>query len=419
MALEIRRLEEKREKLIADARAELEKITDQTTAEEAKELEARHDAALAEYDTLGERVDRLRKLEERERAREEAEERSRSERRPSGQGSAPAGDGQAEVTAREAFRSILRAGGDIGELTADERSALQELRTQVAGTDNAGGYTVPQELADRIIVSMAAHGPMLDPNVVTVLNTSTGAKLVMPTVDDTANSAAIKAEGAQPADDNSGDVTFGKSELDAYLYSTPFVKVSRELFTDSDFSFEDILAQLLGERLARQANTQLSVGTGSNQPQGIASAAVGKIAASTSAITADEIIDLQHSVDPAYRRAPGIGFMLNDQTLAFVRKLKDGDGNYLWQMGDFRSGAPDRLLGAPVHVNQGLANRAANAKPIIFGDLKQYYARQVGRPVIGVLRERTWPNLSIAGFIRADGAIGDQKAIRSLRMAGS
>ena len=144
---------------------------------------------------------------------------------------------------------------------------------------------------------------------------------------------------------------------------------------------------------------------------------LGKTAASATAITTDELLDLQHSVDPAYRQSPKSRFMFNDSTLGAIRKLKQGDGQYIWQMGDIRQNAPGSLLGSAYSINQAMANIATANRSIVYGDFGKYYVRKVGAPVIGVMRERFWPDLGIAGLIRLDGELGDTAAVKHLVQA--
>lgn len=187
---------------------------------------------------------------------------------------------------------------------------------------------------------------------------------------------------------------------------------------DSIFNMEALLGELLGERLGRIANTQLTTGSGTGAPNGIVTASsLGVTTASATALAADELIDLIHSVDPAYRTGPKVGFMFNDSTLKVIRKLKDGDGNYLWQMGNVQQGVPGSLLGYNYHVNQAVGSipsSAAATKVALFGDFGKYFVRKVGSPVIGVLRERFWPDMGIAGLIRFDGELGDTAAVKHL-----
>lgn len=245
----------------------------------------------------------------------------------------------------------------------------------------------------------------------------------LPTVDDTAVTAEKHTEGTALTDDGGKDVTFGQRSLDAYAYDTEFVRWSWELEADSIFSMEALLGSLLGERLGRIANQELTVGDGSGDPNGVVTGStLGKTSASATAITADEIIDLIHSVDPAYRLNPKVRFMFNDSTLAVIRKLKDGEGNYLWQMGDVTRGEPGTLLGYRYSINQAMASipaAAAASRVMLFGDFSKYYVRKVGAPIIGVMRERFWPDLGIAGLIRFDGEIAQPAAIKHLITAAS
>jgi HK97 family phage major capsid protein len=111
--------------------------------------------------------------------------------------------------------------------------------------------------------------------------------------------------------------------------------------------------------------------------------------------------------------------MFNDATLKAVRKLKDGDGNYLWQAGNVVSGAPALVNGRRFFVNDSMDSLAAAKKVMLFGDFGKYYVRKVGAPVIGVMRERFWPDLGIAGLIRFDGELADTAAVKHLITAAS
>src|SRR5207302_1647133 len=133
---------------------------------------------------------------------------------------------------------------------------------------------------------------------------------------------AATTQGTTLLDDASGDKVFGQKSLGAYAYATPWVRVSKELADDSVLAMEALMADLLGEDLGRKANALLTTGTGSGQQQGIVvGSTTGKTAASTTVFTADEIIDLIHAVDPAYRAGPRVSFMLHDTVLAAIRKL--------------------------------------------------------------------------------------------------
>lgn len=420
----LRELQEKRAKLVADARAALDDIKANTDESRAKELEERHDKYMAELDALDRQIERERRQAAAEQR--EAEERARVERMRPRHGDTEA-EGQADgdkITYRDAFHAMLRAGGDLAALTAEERDVLRsgyvraEQRAQTAGTASAGGYTVPTELAGFIIKSMAMWGPMYDGDIVTEIITSGGNPFKIPTVNDTAVTAEPHTEGTPLTDDGGKDVTFGQKELSSYVYDTEFVRWSFELDQDSVFNIEQLLGELLGERLGRIANSKLTVGNGSTEPNGIVTAStLGKTAVGTTAITTDELIDLYHSVDPAYRRSPKAAFMMADSTLAAIRKLKDQDGQYIWSAGDIQKGVPATLLGCRYHINQAMPSIATKNRAILFGDFGRYYVRKVGAPVIGVMRERFWPDRGIAGLIRFDGELADTAAVKHLALA--
>jgi HK97 family phage major capsid protein len=115
--------------------------------------------------------------------------------------------------------------------------------------------------------------------------------------------------------------------------------------------------------------------------------------------------------------SPKARFMFNDSTLAAVRKLKGGDGQYIWQMGDIRTSVPGTLLGSPYSVNQAMASLGTGNKTVVYGDFAKYFVRKVGSPMIGVMRERFWPDLGIAGLIRLDGELADTAAVKHLIQA--
>lgn len=296
----------------------------------------------------------------------------------------------------------------------DLRSSL----FQTGGTNSAGGFTVPTELATFVEESMGATGPMYTSNLFSAINSADGRTFSIPTVDDTAVTAVAHGEGVQPTDDGGKDATFGQKSVGAFAFDSEWVRWSAELNADSILNMDSLLGGLLGERLGKTANSKLTTGSGSSDVEGIVTnSAAGKTAASATAVTADEIIDLIHSVDPAYRISPSAAIMMNDSTLAAIRKLKDGNGNYLWQMGNYQAGVPQTILGYPVMVNQAMDSIATAKKTILFGDMKKFYVRKVGAPALYVARERFAPDFGILGFIRFDGVLANTAAIKHLVQA--
>jgi HK97 family phage major capsid protein len=422
MRAEIQRLREEQARIATNARAKFEEITDDTPEDRAAEIEREFDAMMADYDKLGEKIERMERL-------AEAEERANQgdPRRPKGEnGEARGGDDGEEPTYGEVYARAIRFGAD--QLSQREREILLEgraemtleERAQATGTDAAGGYTVPTEFSDEIDRAMAAWGPMWDGAIVRVMDTANGREIEWPTVDDTTNTGRIQTENTAVDDDGTDDVQFGQKLLNAYLYNTGMVRVPLQLLQDGAFNMEALLDDLFGERLGRLANSVLTTGTGTNQPNGIVTAsALGTTAASATAIVADELVDMMHKVDPAYRASPKCRWQFNDQTLGALRKLKDGQGNFLWQMGDVRSGEPNLLLGKPYSVNQAMADIATGNRPIIFGDHSKYVVRKVMGFQTMTLRERYAENFQIGmlGFKRFDGELLNTAAVKHLAMA--
>ncbi len=432
---DIKTLRETVSRTIAESRSKLDEITDDTPAERAGEIEREVDTmleAVAGHERSIERLERIAEIERKATEAAEREERAKADaKRPNAGGSASGVDDGDAPSYREAFHSWLGSKAENGQpLTAEARSVLQrgyqkvdvEGRAQTAGTGSAGGFTVPEEMMPELVRSMLAFGPMYDPGITRELVTSGGNPMPFPTVNDTAVTAGAHTEGTTLTDDGGKDVTFGEKQLDAYAFDTEWVKVSLELTQDSAFAMEAILNSLLGERLGRIANLQLTTGTGSSAPNGIVTASTaGKTAAATAAITYDEILELEHSVDPAYRQAPSCAYMLHDDTLLAVRKLKDGDGNYLWQEGNVRAGVPNTLNGKTYVINQAMDTLAAAKKVMLFGDMQKYWVRKIsGMPLIGAIQDKDfWPGFGIAGYIRFDGELSDTAAVKHLITAAS
>jgi HK97 family phage major capsid protein len=411
-------IREKQAKLVADARAKYEEIKDDTPEARAKEIEAEYDRIMAEYDRLEGRAKKEEELARREAALERGD-----PRRPTGEDRTldpgkPIGE---QVTVETAFRSYLRFGA--ANLMPEERQILsamrvreteRERRAQAAGTDAAGGFLVPQGFVAELIKRLAAWGPMLDPGITRMIETTAGNQLDWPAMDDTTNVGVLLAENTADTD---LDVTFTNRVLDAFKYSTRSIKVSEELLQDTAIDIEAIIRDAFAERIGRIVNQHLTVGTGTGQPNGIVTAAgAGATAAAAAAIAFDDLIELEHSVDPAYRSDPSCRWMLRDTTLKLLRKLKDAEGNYIWQPADVRSGAPASLLGYPYSINQAMAAVATAARSVVFGPMNRYVVRRVRDLVVKRLVERYAEahQVGFIGFARYDGELLDANAIKAL-----
>lgn len=417
---EVTEMREKQQALVAEARAKLEEITEDTSESRAQELEQQYDANMAEYDKLEERIERQQKI-------DQAEERLNAPdpRRPKGPDTEDRGGrGREEVDASDVFTRAMCYGVDT--LSTEERHKLAEMRAnvspemraQAAGTDTAGGYTVPEGFQNEVVRSMQAYGPMLDPGITRELATASGNPLPWPTMDDTSNKGALLSENTQATEQ---DVTFGQKQLDAYMYTSKIVRMSLQLLQDSAFDMNSLIRDVFGERIGRIANEHLTTGTGTSQPNGILTAStLGNTAAGTSAIDFDDVIDLVHGVDPAYRNMPSVRFMFHDNILQAIRKLKDSNGNYIWQPADVRSGSPSNILGYPYVVNQDMTDTIATGnKTMLFGAFEKYVVRRVQDFQMLRLQERYADYLQVGfiGFARLDGELVDTAAVKHLQQA--
>lgn len=280
----------------------------------------------------------------------------------------------------------------------------RESRAQTI-TTSGGGYTVPEGFMAELEVALLQFGGPL--NIARILRTDSGNPLPWPSLDDTSNSGEDLAINTAAATDE--DLVFGTRTLNAYKASSKAILVPTELMEDSAFNMAEVIGAALGERLGRRLADKTTTGTGSSQAQGIVTGAtVGKTAASASAITGDELLDLQHSVDPAYRSDPSCGWAWNDSTMLAVRKLKDGDSNYLWQPG-LTLGEPDRFLGKPYSVIQEMASIGSSAKTVLFGCMSKFLIRMVRGVRFYRLEERyrEADQTGFVAFLRYDSRVID------------
>jgi HK97 family phage major capsid protein len=291
------------------------------------------------------------------------------------------------------------------EMDPQDRAGLRQyfaaLQTVSGG---GGGYTIAPQWRNEIVEAMKAYGGMRQ--AATVITTDSGADLPFVTNDDTGNVGELLSESGTASEQ---DTSFGQRVLKAYMYDSKVVRVSFQLLQDSAFDLPGYLTSLFATRLGRITNTHYTTGTGGNMPNGIIQDATsGVTAAGQTAVTYDELIDLVHSVDPSYRNMPGVGFMFNDTTLRSLRKLKDGEGRYLWSSGT-QLGAPDRIAEYPYIINQDLATMATTTKSILFGGLGSYYIRDTSDMMVLRLEElyALQAQVAFVAFMRTDGALID------------
>lgn len=330
------------------------------------------------------------------------------------------------------FNKWARHGDEA--LTADEWRTVRNTMSTTTGSE--GGFTVPSEISSQLYDAMKAFGAMR--YVAEVIRTQDGRPLSFPTSDGTAE---VGEWIAQNVTATAADPTFGTASLNVFKASSKIVAVPYELLQDSTIDMEAFITNRLAQRLGRIGNTGFTVGTGTTQPDGIVPKATsGKVGTTgqTTTIIYDDIIDLIHAVDPAYRGQKS-SFMTSDSLLKVLRKLKDTAGRPLWTPSydaGIRFGANnisagtaghggyiaqdvptvfDYLCGYPVFVNNDMAVPAANAKTLLFGDTTYYKIRDAMDVSLFRFTDSAYTKLGQVAFLawaRMGGNLVDTAAVK-------
>lgn len=307
--------------------------------------------------------------------------------------------GRASDLYKKAFWNRMRS---KNMLTPELSNVLRE------GVDSEGGYLVPDEYENTLVEALS--GECVIRNYAHVFTTSNGSHKI-PVVASKGEASWIDENGSYPESDDS----FSQEQIDAHKLGT-IIKVSEELLNDSAFNLEAYFEREFARRIANKEEEAFISGNGVAKPVGILNRAeVGVTTASASAITADEIMDLFYSLKGAYRR--NAIWILNDETVKAIRKLKDGSGQYLWQPG-LREGEPDLLLGKPLKTVSYMPTVAAEAKPIIFGDLSYYWIGDRKGITFKRLNER-YADQGQVGFLtskRLDAKLVLPEAVKTLQI---
>ena len=298
---------------------------------------------------------------------------------------------------RKAFADYILNGAS--GISPESRATIEQ-RAGIAGL--AGGVTIPTALASEIEIALKTYGGMFEAG--TIINTTHGGDLILPTVNDTNAKATIVSDYDQST---KRAPSFGSVTLKAYTYRTPIIPVSQTLIQDSAFNLDSVLSGLLGDSFSRGVNEQLTTGDGTGKPTGIVTAATAcSTQAAATSIKLDDIIDLIKSVNSAYARNGK--FMFNRNTLWELAKIKDQSGRYIWQ-DSARDGAPATLFGKQYILNDDMADIGAGNASVLFGDLSKYKIRMVKSFSVIRLNELLAEYLAIGlfGFARVDGNLLD------------
>lgn len=318
-------------------------------------------------------------------------------------------DANPEESYTAAFNNWMRRGNEY--ITPEQRNLLQTrgTATQVTSTANLGGYLVPKQFSNELERTMKDYASMLQ--VCRIVNTANGGTLEWPTVDDTSATGEWVTQGNAVT---VADMTFGQKTFSDYTVAT-LAKVSFQLLNDEAVNLTGEVALMFAERLGRTLNLAFTTGDGSGKPTGFVTDATTGETGTANVVTRANLLDLIHSVDPAYRRSPQAAFMMNDATLAAIKKLSigSGDDRPLW-VPSMRDGAPDTIEGFRYVINPDMANLGTATKPIAFGDWSKYIIRTVGTQTLLRLNERYADSLT-TGFLlygRFDGKLLNTSAIK-------
>lgn len=234
------------------------------------------------------------------------------------------------------------------------------------GADSEGGYLVPDEYEHTLVQALEEEN--IFRSLAHIIRTASGERKI-PVVSSKGTASWIEEGGAFPESDDA----FGQVTIGAYKLGTT-IKVSEELLNDSVFDLESYIAMEFARRIGAKEEEAFFSGDGSGKPLGVLAdkggAEVGVTAASSTAITADELLDLYYSLFSPYRKKAV--WVVNDSTIKAIRKLKDNNGQYLWQPG-LIANAPDTILGRPVKTSAFMPSIAAGAKSILYGDFNYYW----------------------------------------------
>ena len=320
--------------------------------------------------------------------------------------SAPGKKEENTISAIDAVALYLRHGNNVN---AEQALAIRNAMSTTTSAE--GGYTVPSEVASMVIDKLKAFGGMRA--VSTILTTASGASLNWPTSDGTAEVGEIIGQNTVAT---AADMTFGTVALNPFYYSSKQIALPLELIQDSAIDVVGFVVDRLATRIARKQNSDFTVGAGTTLPDGvIPRAGTGKTGATGQTVTViyDDLVDLKHSVDAAYRT--NAKFMMNDLSVAIVSKLKDTTGRPIWAP-SVVVGAPDTLLGHAVQINNDVAVMAASAKSIAFGDLSKYYIRDVsGTTAMLRFEDSAFAlkhQVGFVGFTRSGGNLVEPSAVK-------
>ena len=244
-----------------------------------------------------------------------------------------------------------------------DRGNHYELRNTLSvGEDSEGGFTVPDEFERRLVDALKEENFFR--SLATIIRTSSGDRKI-PVVTGHGEAAWMDENGLYPESDDS----FGMTSIGAFKLGTA-IKVSDELLNDSVFDLQAYIASEFARRIGTKEEEAFLIGDGVSKPTGLFNTAENGVTTAGANITFDDVMDLYHSLRSPYRKKAV--WLLNDTTVKALRKLKDGNGNYIWQP-SVQIGQPDMILNRPYYTSSFVPDLTAGNKVMAFGDFSYYW----------------------------------------------
>jgi HK97 family phage major capsid protein len=388
-----------RERLQASANSANALLAEKGSSIWALEDQTKFDGYMDEVDRLTNQIKAHQRAAELSREADFSDAVNRAARNPGG----------AQFTVKDAVAIYMRHGDKV---TPEQAVQIRNAMSTTTGSE--GGFTVATEVPKMVIDALKAYGGMRD--VADIITTVSGNDWQYPSSDGTSEIGEIVGQNAAAT---GGDITFGQVPLVVYKYSSKKLALPWELIQDSGIDVVAFVINRLAVRIARITNQHYTVGTGTSQPWGVmARASSGKVGTTGQTLTVihDDLVDLKHSVNRAYRK--GAKFMMADTSIKVIRKIKDTTGRPIFTPGyefGITQDTPDLLLGDPIVVNDDVAAMAANAKSIGYGNFKQYQIRDVMETIIRRFDDSAFAlngQVGFCGWQRTGGNLLDTAAVK-------
>lgn len=275
------------------------------------------------------------------------------------------------------------------------------------GNDGQGGYLVPDEYENRLIKALEEENFFR--RLATIIKTSNGERKI-PVVTGHGTAAWMDENGTYPESEE----TFGQVTLGAYKVGTA-IKISEELIHDTVFDLESYMAEEFARRIGSKEEEAFLIGDGSGKPTGFFTTVTEGVTSSGANITFDDVMDLYHSLKSPYRK--NAVWILNDSTVKALRKLKDNNGNYIWQP-SVQAGVPDMILNRPYYTSSYVPEIASGNKVLAFGDFSHYWISDRQGRSFKRLNElyATSGQVGFLGSQRVDGKLVLPEAVKVMTM---